>query len=214
MRIVMAEDSSLLREGLVQILTKFGHQVVAAVDNAPSLIAAVREHRPDLALVDVRLPPGFKDEGLRAAIALRAEHPGLGVLVLSQYLDADYAAELLETNPSGVGYLLKDRVGDIPEFLGSVQRVADGETVIDTEIIRRLLGRRRGRSSVQSLTPREKEVLALMAEGRSNASIANSLTVSQAAVSKHIGNIFDKLGLPESGADHRRVLAVLAYLRQ
>ncbi|MGA4881024.1 response regulator transcription factor [Streptomyces lydicamycinicus] len=210
----MAEDSSLLREGLVQILTKFGHQVVAAVDNAPSLIAAVREHRPELALVDVRLPPGFKDEGLRAAIALRAEHPGLGVLVLSQYLDADYAAELLETNPSGVGYLLKDRVGDIPEFLGSVQRVADGETVIDTEIIRRLLGRRRGQSSVQSLTPREKEVLALMAEGRSNASIANSLSVSQAAVSKHIGNIFDKLGLPESGADHRRVLAVLAYLRQ
>ncbi|MEU3990480.1 response regulator transcription factor [Streptomyces platensis] len=214
MRIVMAEDSSLLREGLVQILTKFGHQVVAAVDNAPSLIAAVREHRPDLALVDVRLPPGFKDEGLRAAIALRAEHPGLGVLVLSQYLDADYAAELLEANPSGVGYLLKDRVGDIPEFLGSVQRVADGETVIDTEIVRRLLGRRRGKSSVQSLTPREKEVLALMAEGRSNTSIANSLTVSQAAVSKHIGNIFDKLGLPESGADHRRVLAVLAYLRQ
>ncbi|WP_330317152.1 response regulator transcription factor [Streptomyces platensis] len=214
MRIVMAEDSSLLREGLVQILTKFGHLVVAAVDNAPSLIAAVREHRPDLALVDVRLPPGFKDEGLRAAIALRAEHPGLGVLVLSQYLDADYAAELLEANPSGVGYLLKDRVGDIPEFLGSVQRVADGETVIDTEIVRRLLGRRRGKSSVQSLTPREKEVLALMAEGRSNTSIANSLSVSQAAVSKHIGNIFDKLGLPESGADHRRVLAVLAYLRQ
>jgi len=214
MRIVMAEDSSLLREGLVQILTKFGHQVVAAVDNAPSLIAAVREHRPELALVDVRLPPGFKDEGLRAALALRAEHPGLGVLVLSQYLDADYAAELLEANPSGVGYLLKDRVGDIPEFLGSVQRVADGETVIDTEIVRRLLGRRRGKSSVQSLTPREKEVLALMAEGRSNTSIANSLSVSQAAVSKHIGNIFDKLGLPESGADHRRVLAVLAYLRQ
>ncbi|WP_405840342.1 LuxR C-terminal-related transcriptional regulator [Streptomyces platensis] len=214
MRIVMAEDSSLLREGLVQILTKFGHQVVAAVDNAPSLIAAVREHRPELALVDVRLPPGFKDEGLRAAIALRAEHPGLGVLVLSQYLDADYAAELLEANPSGVGYLLKDRVGDIPEFLASVQRVADGETVIDTEIVRRLLGRRRGKSSVQSLTPREKEVLALMAEGRSNTSIANSLSVSQAAVSKHIGNIFDKLGLPESGADHRRVLAVLAYLRQ
>ncbi|WUB11473.1 response regulator transcription factor [Streptomyces platensis] len=210
----MAEDSSLLREGLVQILTKFGHQVVAAVDNAPSLIAAVREHRPELALVDVRLPPGFKDEGLRAAIALRAEHPGLGVLVLSQYLDADYAAELLEANPSGVGYLLKDRVGDIPEFLASVQRVADGETVIDTEIVRRLLGRRRGKSSVQSLTPREKEVLALMAEGRSNTSIANSLSVSQAAVSKHIGNIFDKLGLPESGADHRRVLAVLAYLRQ
>ncbi|MCX4639698.1 response regulator transcription factor [Streptomyces platensis] len=210
----MAEDSSLLREGLVQILTKFGHQVVAAVDNAPSLIAAVREHRPELALVDVRLPPGFKDEGLRAAIALHAEHPGLGVLVLSQYLDADYAAELLEANPSGVGYLLKDRVGDIPEFLGSVQRVADGETVIDTEIVRRLLGRRRGKSSVQSLTPREKEVLALMAEGRSNTSIANSLSVSQAAVSKHIGNIFDKLGLPESGADHRRVLAVLAYLRQ
>ncbi|WP_395370110.1 LuxR C-terminal-related transcriptional regulator [Streptomyces tubercidicus] len=214
MRIVIAEDSSLLREGLVQILSKFGHHVVAAVDNAPSLIAAVREHRPDLALVDVRLPPGFKDEGLRAAIALRAESPGLGVLVLSQYLDADYAAELLETHSFGVGYLLKDRVGDIPEFLGSVQRVADGETVMDTEIVRRLLGRRRGRSSVQSLTRREKEVLALMAEGRSNASIANSLSVSQAAVSKHIGNIFDKLGLPESGTDHRRVLAVLAYLRQ
>ncbi|MFE6742293.1 response regulator transcription factor [Streptomyces tubercidicus] len=214
MRIVIAEDSSLLREGLVQILSKFGHHVVAAVDNAPSLIAAVREHRPDLALVDVRLPPGFKDEGLRAAIALRAESPGLGVLVLSQYLDADYAAELLETHSSGVGYLLKDRVGDIPEFLGSVRRVADGETVMDTEIVRRLLGRRRGRSSVQSLTRREKEVLALMAEGRSNAAIAHSLSVSQAAVSKHIGNIFDKLGLPESGTDHRRVLAVLAYLRQ
>ncbi|MEU7133145.1 response regulator transcription factor [Streptomyces sp. NPDC046261] len=214
MRIVMAEDSTLLREGLVQILTKFGHHVVAAVDNAPSLLAAVREHHPDLALVDVRLPPGFKDEGLRAAIALRREHPGLGVLVLSQYLNADYADELLGTSSSGVGYLLKDRVGDIPEFLASARRVADGETVIDTEIVRRLLSRRRGQSSVKNLTPRETEVLSLMAEGRSNASIATTLSVSQAAVSKHIGNIFDKLGLQAGDSDHRRVMAVLAYLRQ
>ncbi|URM89884.1 response regulator transcription factor [Streptomyces sp. MRC013] len=218
---MIAEDSALLREGLVQILVKFGHQVVAAVDNAPSLLAAVREHAPELAVVDVRLPPGFRDEGLRAAIVLRREHPGLGVLVLSQYLEADYASELLGagetktgTGASGVGYLLKDRVGDVVDFVTQAQRVADGETVIDPEIIRRLLGSRRGRTSVRELTPRETEVLALMAEGRSNSAIAQSLSFSQAAVSKHIGKIFDKLELPPSDADHRRVLAVLAYLRR
>ncbi|MER5716810.1 response regulator transcription factor [Streptomyces sp. NPDC002132] len=226
---MIAEDSALLREGLVQILTKFGHQVVAAVDNAPSLLAEVRTHAPELAVVDVRLPPGFRDEGLRAAVALRREHRGLGVLVLSQYLEADYAAELLGATDqedgqgpgargteaaAGVGYLLKDRVGDVLDFVGQAQRVADGETVVDPAIVRRLLGTRRGRTSVQELTPRETEVLALMAEGRSNSAIARALTVSQAAVSKHIGNIFDKLGLHTSDADHRRVLAVLAYLRR
>ncbi|MDX3132618.1 response regulator transcription factor [Streptomyces europaeiscabiei] len=216
---MIAEDSALLREGLVQILVKFGHQVVAAVDNAPSLLAAVREHAPDLAVVDVRLPPGFRDEGLRAAVALRREHSGLGVLVLSQYLEADYASELLgategEAGASGVGYLLKDRVGDVLDFVAQAQRVADGETVIDPEIVRRLLGSRRGRTSVRELTPRETEVLSLMAEGRSNSAIAQLLSVSQAAVSKHIGNIFDKLELHTRDADHRRVLAVLAYLRR
>ncbi|MFE0374699.1 response regulator [Streptomyces inhibens] len=211
---MIAEDSTLLREGLTQILGKFGHEVVAAVDNAPSLLAAVREHSPDLAVVDVRLPPGFKDEGLRAVVALRQEDPDLAVLLLSQYLEADYAAELLATGDTGAGYLLKDRVGDVLEFLDSMQRVADGGTVIDPEIIRRLLGRRRGRSSVRALTPRETEVLALMAEGRSNAAIAKELTVSAAAVAKHIGNIFDKLELRATGAEHRRVLAVLAYLKR
>ncbi|MFF8309506.1 response regulator transcription factor [Streptomyces lydicus] len=211
---MIAEDSTLLREGLTHILGKFGHEVAAAVDNAPSLLAAVREHSPDLAVVDVRLPPGFKDEGLRAAVALRQEHPGLAVLLLSQYLESDYAAELLATGDTGAGYLLKDRIGDVLEFLDSMQRVADGGTVIDPEIIRRLLGRRRGQSSVRDLTPRETEVLALMAEGRSNAAIATELTVSHAAVAKHIGNIFDKLELRATGAEHRRVLAVLAYLKR
>ncbi|MFF7410498.1 response regulator [Streptomyces lydicus] len=211
---MIAEDSILLREGLTHILGKFGHEVAAAVDNAPSLLAAVREHSPDLALVDVRLPPGFKDEGLRAAVALRQDHPGLAVLLLSQYLESDYAAELLATGDTGAGYLLKDRVGDVLEFLDSMQRVADGGTVIDPEIIRRLLGRRRGQASVRDLTPRETEVLALMAEGRSNAAIAAELTVSHAAVAKHIGNIFDKLDLRATGAEHRRVLAVLAYLKR
>ncbi|MFJ5799564.1 response regulator [Streptomyces decoyicus] len=214
MRIVIAEDSALLREGLVQILHKFGHEVAAAVDNAPSLLAAVRDHSPDLAVVDVRLPPGFKDEGVQAAVALRQEHPDLAVLLLSQYLEADYAAELLETGSAGAGYLLKDRVGDVLDFLGSVQRVADGGTVIDPEIVRRLLSRRRGHSSARALTPRETEVLALMAEGRSNAAIATELKVSHAAVAKHIGNIFEKLGLHSTGAEHRRVLAVLAYLKR
>ncbi|MER6307787.1 MULTISPECIES: LuxR C-terminal-related transcriptional regulator [unclassified Streptomyces] len=214
MRLVIAEDSALLREGLVQILGKFGHDVVAAVDNAPSLLAAVRDHTPDLAVIDIRLPPGFKDEGIRAAVALRRQHQGLAVLMLSQYLEADYAAELLETGDAGAGYLLKDRIGDVLDFLDSVRRVAAGETVIDPEIVRRLLGRRHGRSSIQALTPRETEVLALMAEGRSNAAIAEELTISQAAVAKHIGNIFDKLGLHASGTDHRRVLAVLAYLKR
>ncbi|UNO38545.1 response regulator transcription factor [Streptomyces sp. MST-110588] len=214
MRIVIAEDSALLREGLVQILEKFGHQVSAAVDNGPSLLAAVREHRPGIAVVDVRLPPGFRDEGLRAALALRAEFPDLAVLVLSQYLEADYAAELLECGSAGVGYLLKDRVGDVLEFLDAVRRVAGGETVIDPEIVRKLLRSRRGRSRVQELTPRETEVLELMAEGRSNSAIAGTLVVSQAAVAKHIGNIFDKLGLHTRDTDHRRVLAVLAYLRR
>ncbi|MFE7611059.1 response regulator transcription factor [Streptomyces celluloflavus] len=214
MRIVIAEDSVLLREGLVQILARFGHEVVAAVDNAPSLLVAVRDHAPELVVVDVRMPPGYKDEGLRAAVRLRQEHTDLGVLLLSQYLEADYAAELLETGTAGVGYLLKDRVGDVLDFVDAAGRVAGGETVIDPEIVRRLLRTRRGRCSVAGLTPRETEVLALMAEGRSNAAIAHALTVTQAAVSKHIGNIFDKLGLHTTAADHRRVLAVLAYLRR
>ena len=217
LRIVLAEDSVLLREGLAGLLRRFGHTVVARVGDAPALVAAVQEHDPDIVVTDVRMPPGFSDEGLRAAVTLRAAHPALPVLVLSQYVEQTYAAELLDTDPrhgrgAGVGYLLKDRVGDVDDFADAVARVAGGGTVVDQEVIRQLLRRRS--DPLDRLTSREAEVLALMAEGRSNAAIARALVVTEAAVTKHIGNILAKLDLPLDADDHRRVLAVLTYLRR
>jgi DNA-binding NarL/FixJ family response regulator len=214
-RIVLAEDGVLLREGMVELLQRFGHTVVAAVGDAAALAAAVEAYEPDIVVTDVRMPPGFSDEGLRAAVALRAARPALAVLVLSQYVEQTYAAELLDAVPhgaaAGVGYLLKDRVGDVAEFVEAVQRVAAGATVIDPEVVRQLLRRRR--DPLERLTPREREVLALMAEGWSNGAIARTLVVSEAAVAKHIGGILAKLDLPPDQDDHRRVRAVLAYLR-
>jgi DNA-binding NarL/FixJ family response regulator len=212
MRVVIAEDSVLLREGLAQILARRQHQVVAAVGDAPSLLTSVNEHAPDVAIVDVRLPPGFRDEGLQAALELRRDHPDLGILVLSQYVEPTYATELLEVATSGLGYLLKDRVGDVLDFLDALESVAEGGVIIDPEVVRRLLARR-GREPLDQLTAREREVLALMAEGRSNGAIARRLVVTEAAVAKHVGNIFSKLALEPADEDHRRVLAVLAYLR-
>ncbi|MFJ9446908.1 response regulator [Kitasatospora sp. NPDC101235] len=212
LRVVVAEDGVLLREGLVGLLARFGHQVVAAVGDAEALRTAVGEHRPDLVVTDVRMPPGQSDEGLRAALALRERFPGLPVLVLSQYVQHSYAARLLEAGDgSGVGYLLKDRIGQIEEFVAALGAVAAGGTVVDPEVVRQLLRRRR--SPLDRLTPREREVLALMAQGRSNAAICRELVVSEAAVSKHIGNILMKLDLPLAEETHRRVLAVLEFLR-
>ncbi|MFI7708357.1 response regulator [Nonomuraea sp. NPDC049480] len=213
MRVVIAEDAVLLREGLAGLLERFGHTVVASVGDAPGLLAAVAEHRPEAVVTDVRMPPGFTDEGLRAALELRALHPELAVLVLSQYVEQTYAAELLDSGAgAGVGYLLKDRIGDVREFVDALDRVAAGGTVVDPEVVRQLLRRRR--DPLSRLTPREQEVLGLIAEGRSNASIAKELVVTEAAVAKHIANIFAKLDLPPAADGHRRVLAVLAYLRQ
>ncbi|MEV7184217.1 response regulator transcription factor [Kitasatospora sp. NPDC093102] len=211
LRVVVAEDGVLLREGLVGLLARFGHQVVAAVGDAEALRTAVGEHRPDLVVTDVRMPPGQSDEGLRAALALRERFPGLPVLVLSQYVQHSYAARLLEAGDgSGVGYLLKDRIGQIEEFVAALGAVAAGGTVVDPEVVRQLLRRRR--SPLERLTPREREVLALMAQGRSNAAICRELVVSEAAVSKHIGNIL-MMDLPPAEETHRRVLAVLEFLR-
>ncbi|WP_253881907.1 LuxR C-terminal-related transcriptional regulator [Actinomadura rupiterrae] len=202
----------LLREGLPGLFRRFGHRTVAAVGDAAALVAAVAEHEPDLVVTDVRMPPGFSDEGLRAALELRAARPRLPVLVLSQYVERDSAAELLSSHGgAGVGYLLKDRLGDVEEFAEAVARVAAGSTAVDPEVVRRLLLRRR--DPVNALSPREREVLALMAEGRSNAAIARALLVSDAAVAKHIRAILAKLDLPPDEDDHRRVRAVLAYLR-
>ncbi|MDL4772114.1 response regulator [Actinomadura xylanilytica] len=212
MRVVIAEDSVLLREGLGQILARFDHEVVAAVEDAPGLAAAVAEHRPDIVVTDVRMPPGFRDEGLRAALALRAARPELPILVLSQYVEQSYASDLLQTG-GGVGYLLKDRVGEVAEFVDALERVAAGGTVIDPEVVRRLLARRREDSPLERLTAREREVIALMAEGRSNGAIARALVVSEAAVIKHVGSIFTKLDLYQTADDHRRVLAVITQLR-
>jgi len=211
-RVVIAEDALIVREGIAGMLRRFGHEVVAAVGDAPALHAAVAAHRPDVVVTDVRMPPGFADEGLQAAIALRATHPGLPVLVLSQYVEQTYAAELLDSDhAAGIGYLLKDRIGDVAEFVDALVAVAAGRTVVDPEVVRRLLGRRR--DPLQRLTPREREVLALMAEGRSNTAIARTLVVTEAAVAKHIGSLLAKLDLPPDADDHRRVRAVLAYLR-
>ncbi|MFJ2259430.1 response regulator [Streptomyces sp. NPDC087844] len=212
LRVVLAEDSVLLREGLIGLLGRFGHEVVAAVGDAAALVTAVEEHIPDIVLTDVRMPPGFQDEGLHAAVRLREKRPTLPVLVLSQYVQRTYASELLDSGDgTGVGYLLKDRVGQVEEFVDALHEVADGGTVLDPEVVRRLLRRRR--DPLQRLTPREREVLALMAEGRSNGAIAQELVVSEAAVGKHIGGILTKLNLPPADETHRRVLAVLTYLR-
>jgi DNA-binding NarL/FixJ family response regulator len=212
MRVVIAEDAGLLREGLAQMLAERGHEVCAAVADAGALLTAVSEHKPDVAVVDIRMPPTHTDEGLRAALHLRADHPGTGVLVFSQYIETRYATRLLESNPAGVGYLLKDRVADVAEFTDALERVAAGGTALDPEVVRQLLGASRRSTGLASLTAREREVLSLMAEGRSNAGIAAALVVSGGAVEKHVASIFAKLGLPPSEGDNRRVLAVLQYL--
>ncbi|MFC9125586.1 LuxR C-terminal-related transcriptional regulator [Streptomyces sp. NPDC057099] len=211
MRVVIAEDNALLREGLVLLLTSAGHEVAAVAGTGPEVLPALLEHRPDAAVLDVRMPPGFRDEGLRAALEARERIPGLPVLVLSQYVEESYAAELLGGGAGGVGYLLKDRVGRVDEFLEALDRVAGGGTALDPEVVTELLTRRRD-SPLDSLTPREREVLKLMAEGHDNTTIAQTLVVTERAVSKHIGNVFLKLGLPTGDSGHRRVLAVLAYL--
>ncbi|GAA2640197.1 response regulator [Dactylosporangium fulvum] len=211
MRVVIAEDLALLRDGLIRLLTAYDFEVVQAVDNGTDLRTALLEHRPDVAVVDVRLPPTFTDEGLRAAISARAEAPGLPVLVLSQHVEQLYARELLSDSRGGVGYLLKDRVATVAEFVDAVRRVARGGMAMDPEVVSQLLARNAGEPT-RALTPREREVLGLMAEGRSNVAIAARLFVTEKAVGKHINNIFTKLGLPPSEDDNRRVLAVLAYL--
>jgi DNA-binding NarL/FixJ family response regulator len=212
MRVVIAEDAAVMREGLIGLLTDRGHQVCAAVADADALVAAVAEHRPDVAVADIRMPPTHTDEGLRAALRLRRDHPGTGVLVFSQYIETRYAAQLLAGDAAGVGYLLKDRVADIAEFVDALTRVGTGGTALDPEVVRQLLRASRHIDGLAALTRREREVLALMAEGRSNAGIATALVVSGGVVEKHVASIFGKLGLPQSEGDNRRVLAVLRYL--
>ena len=217
MRVVIAEDSVLLREGLTRLLTDRGLDVVAGVSDGEALVRTVRQlaaagEVPDVVVADVRMPPSHTDEGLRASVQLRREYPGLSVLVLSQYVEEQYATELLADSSSGVGYLLKDRVADVREFVDAVTRVAGGGTALDPEVVVQLLGRSRRQDVLARLTPREREVLGLMAEGRTNSAIAGQLVVSHGAVEKHVSNIFMKLGLTQSDADHRRVLAVLTYL--
>jgi DNA-binding NarL/FixJ family response regulator len=213
MRIVIAEDDALLREGLVLLLGNEGIDVTAAVDNADDFLAAVSDRRPDATVVDVRLPPSFSNEGIRAAVEARRRIPQLPILVLSAYVEDSYATDLLATGAGGVGYLLKERVGKVAAFLDALRRVVDGGTVLDPEVVSQLMVRRRADDPMRTLTPREREVLALMAEGYANSDIAAQLVVSDTAVSKHIGNIFAKLGLSPTDTGHRRVLAVLAYLR-
>ena len=210
MRVVIAEDNVLLSAGLAMLLGRAGFEVATIVDNAAGFGAAVREHRPDVAIVDVRLPPTFRDEGIRAALQARREHPGLPVLVLSQYVEQQYAAELLATAGGGVGYLLKDRVSRVDEFVDALRRVAAGGTAMDPEVIAQLV--QRAGDPIAALTPREREVLAAMAQGHDNTTIAHQLVITDNAVHKHIGNIFAKLGLAVADSGHRRVLAVLAYL--
>jgi len=211
-RIVIAEDSLLIREGITRLVEESGATVVAKVGDGDALVRAVEEHRPDVSVVDVRMPPTQRDEGLRAAIEARRRVPGTPILVLSQYVERQYATELLADGAGGVGYLLKDRVGDIREFMDALRRVARGGTALDPEVVAQLMVRSRADDPLAALTPREREVLAAMAEGRTNVGIARLLTISEGATEKHISNIFGKLALPDSQDDHRRVLAVLTYL--
>ena len=216
MRVVIVEDNALLREGIVALLRERGVDVVAQADDAPGLLRIVAGHKPDVAIVDVRLPPTFTDDGVRAAIEARAKHPGLGVLILSQYVEPVYTQELLASGTGGVGYLLKERVGEVRAFVEAIERVAAGGTALDREVVAELMRTRAdesGELGLGSLTPREREVLGLMAEGRTNAAIARELVVTSGAVEKHVSSIFGKLALPASNDDHRRVLAVLAFLR-
>jgi len=213
MRVVLAEDSVLLREGVARILDEAGFEVVGQAGDADELLLKVRSYSPDVAIVDIRMPPTHTDEGLRAAQEIREKHPTCGVLVLSQYVEATYAMELLAESAEGVGYLLKDRVSDVNEFADAVRRVGEGGSALDPTIVSQLVGRRRRDDPIDQLTPREREVLGLMAEGRSNSGIAEQLVVTDRAVEKHVTSIFSKLRLPAASEDHRRVLAVLAYLR-
>lgn len=218
MRVVIAEDSVILRDGLAALLTRRGHEVLAAVGDGDALVRevallAASGGAPDVAVVDVRMPPAFTDEGLRAALALRAAHPGVGVLLFSQYVETRYAAQLFGGDARGVGYLLKDRVADVGEFLDALERIAAGRTVLDPEVVSQLMGAARVDPGIARLTPREQEVLALMAQGRSNGAIADALVLSYGAVEKHVTSIFGKLGLAPDAGDHRRVLAVLRHLR-
>ena len=213
MRVVIADDAVLLREGLIRLVEENGHTVVAAVGDGPSLVEAIAEHRPDVSIVDVRMPPSHTDEGLRAAVEARKKVPGSPVLVLSQYVEVDYADDLLADRAGAMGYLLKDRVSEVAEFLDALRRVAGGGTVLDPEVVGQLLVRRRRDDPLRNLTPREREVLGLMAEGRSNTAIARKMVVTEGAVEKHVRNIFTKLDLPPDEEQHRRVLAVLAYLQ-
>ncbi|MFL5827455.1 MAG: response regulator [Thermoleophilaceae bacterium] len=212
MRVVIAEDLALLRDGLTRMLRDNGMEVVAAVEDGTSLVEAIVEYKPDVAVVDVRLPPSFTDEGLRAALEARQKVPGTPVLVLSQYVEQTYASELLAEGSGGIGYLLKERVADVRDFVEAVRRVAEGGTAMDPEAIAQLVAKRGADGPLDELTPREREVLGLMAEGRSNGAIAEELVVTEGAIEKHISNIFWKLSLPPSDTHHRRVLAVLAYL--
>ncbi|MBA2580209.1 MAG: response regulator transcription factor [Thermoleophilaceae bacterium] len=213
MRVVVADDSVLLREGIVRLLEEAGFEVVGQAGDADDLLRKVAAHRPDVAIVDVRMPPTNTDDGLRAAIRMRAEHPQVAVLVLSQYVEEGYANELLADSAEGVGYLLKDRVADVERFVDAVRRVGAGGSALDPEVVSRLLGRRRREDPLEEISPREREVLALMAEGRSNHAIAEQMVVTERAVEKHVTSIFSKLDLAPAAEDHRRVLAVLTYLR-
>jgi DNA-binding NarL/FixJ family response regulator len=212
LRVVLAEDSVLLREGLLRLLADSGFEVVGAVGEAEAFLRAVEAERPDLVIVDVRMPPTFTDEGVRAALVVREQFPDIAVLVLSQYVEENYATELVAGRSRGIGYLLKDRVADVGEFVESLRRVAAGGTALDPEVVSQLLSRARRRDPLERLTPRESEVLALMAEGRSNTAIAAALVVSEGAVEKHVSSIFNKLDLMPASSDHRRVLAVLRWL--
>jgi DNA-binding NarL/FixJ family response regulator len=212
MRIVIAEDAAIMRDGLTQTLIRRGHDVLAAVADADALRLAIEQHRPDVAIIDVRMPPTHTDEGLRAARAINQDFPEVGVLVFSQYIEARAAAELFASAPAGVGYLLKDRVADVSDFIDALSRIAQGGTVLDPEVVRQLLQAGRRTDTLATLTPREREVLSLIAQGRSNAAIAGALFISPKVVEKHVANIFDKLGLTPSDSDNRRVIAAITYL--
>jgi DNA-binding NarL/FixJ family response regulator len=213
MRVVIAEDSVLLRRGLVRLLEDAGHEIVAEVGDGPALVAAITEQRPDVSIVDVRMPPSHTDEGLRASVEARTLVADTPILILSQYVEERYAGELIATGSAGVGYLLKDRVADVRDFLAAVEQVAAGGTVLDPDVVSQLLVRRRS-TPLDELTAREREVLSLMAQGRTNSAIAATLVITEGAVEKHIRNIFAKLGLPHTDADHRRILAVLTHLAE